>query len=64
MLKLDKIEKYELFVGKTELGGRYLYCKDYNIVHRKVISLAYNGLAIRKGKYTLYKGEFVPDIYI
>ena len=63
MLKLSKIEKHELFLGKTELGGLYLYCNDSTLC-RKVILLAYNGIAVQKGNYTLYKGKFVPDIYI
>ena len=63
MLKLDKIEKNELFVGKSKLGGLYLYRNDYTITHRKVILLAYNGIAVRKNNNTLYKSTFVPDIY-
>lgn len=64
MLKLDKIKKYELFVGKSKLGGQYLYCNDYTIAYRKVILLAYNGIAVQKNNNTLYKSTFVPDIYI
>ena len=64
MLELDKINKYEVFVGISDTGGFYLYTNNYTITHRKVILLAYNGIAVRKNSNTLYKSTFVPDIYI
>ncbi len=64
MLELDKINKYEVFEGISDMGGFYLYTNNYTIRYRKVILLAYNGIAVRKNNNTLYKSTFVPDIYI
>ena len=63
MLELEKINKYEAFVGISDRGNLYLYPNDYTITQMKVI-LLYNGIAIQKNNDTFYKSTFVPDIYI